>query len=119
MQLVTQLEHAYEAMKLGKARGIQLIFAKFDSMRSLWTSASHASAMLDALGSLAQTSTTGGFCRPLIRDCLHDDSPSIIVKQGRHPCVDFTHAGDDFIPNDLTLGGDVGDGNQSRVLLLR
>lgn len=95
-----------------------MIFTKFDSMRSLWTSASHASAMLDALGALAQASTTGGFCRPTIRDCSNDNNPSIIVRQGRHPCVDFTHSGCSFIPNDLTLGGNSSDGDQSRVLLL-
>jgi DNA mismatch repair protein MSH6 len=113
-QLVIELEHAYDLMKERKARGIQMIFSKFDSMRSLWNSAFHASAMLDALGALAQASTLAGFCRPQIKECSPSDSPAIIVTQGRHPCVDFTHSGDDFIPNDLTLGGD-----QSRVLLLR
>lgn len=116
---MAELEQAYDIMKLGKARGIQMIFAKFDSMRSLWASASHASAMLDALGALAQASTAGRFCRPIIRDCPHDNNPSIIVREGRHPCVDFTHAGGDFIPNNLTLGGNSEDGDKSRVLLLR
>ena len=114
-----ELEHVYEVMKARKARGLQIIFAKFDSVRSLWTSASHASAMLDALGALAKASTTAGFCRPEIKECGHNESPSICVKQGRHPCVDFTHGGGDFIPNDLTLGGNSGDRDESRVLLLR
>ena len=99
------------------ADGIQNF--KFDSMRSLWMSASHAAAMLDALAALAQASTTAGYCRPLIKDCSHDANPSIVVKQGRHPCVDFTHSGGDFIPNDLTLGGNGDDCDTSRVLLLR
>ncbi len=96
-----------------------MIFAKFDSMRSLWTAASHASAMLDALGALAQASTAAGYCRPTIKDCPLDKSPSICVVQGRHPCVDFTHSGDDFIPNDLSLGGNDAENDNSRVLLLR
>lgn len=116
--MVNELEHAYDVMKAGKARGIQMIFAKFDSLRSLWSSASNASAMLDALGALAQASSTGGYCRPEIRQCSNETQPSIIVKQGRHPCVDFTHNGGDFIPNDITLGGTNDDGDESRVLLL-
>lgn len=95
-----------------------MIFMKFDSLRSIWTAASHASAMLDALGALAKTSTTAGYCRPIIKECKHDDSPSISVKQGRHPCVDITHSGDDFTPNDLTLGENPDSDSPSRVLLL-
>ena len=106
-------------MKEGKARGIQLIFAKFDSKRSLWTAASHAAAMLDALGALAQASSAAGYCRPIIRECPTDQSPSIHVIQGRHPCVDFTHSGDDFIPNNLSLGSNDSGNDESRVLLLR
>jgi DNA mismatch repair protein MSH6 len=101
----------------GKARGMQLVFAKFDSMRSLWASAAQASAMIDALGSLAQASSKAGYTRPLIKTCTSNDSPSIEIVQGRHPCVEFTHSGDDFIPNDLTMGGDGGSDN-SRILLL-
>lgn len=118
-QLVHELEQAYDIMKAGKDRGIQLIFAKFDSMRSLWTTASHAAAMLDALGSLAKASSSAGYCRPVIKDCTLDQCPSINVVQGRHPCVDFTHSGDDFIPNDLRLGDSEAEGDKSRVLLLR
>lgn len=117
--MVSELEHAYDILKEGKARGIRLIFAKFDSLRSLWSAASHASAMLDALGALAQASSTGGCCRPIIQDCGVDDEPFIMVKQGRHPCVDFTHTGGDFIPNNLNLGNVSGVSDRSRVLLLR
>lgn len=116
-KLVQELEHAYDVMMDGKARGMQLVFAKFDSMRSLWASAAQASAMIDALGSLAQASSKAGYTRPLIKTCTSNDSPSIEIVQGRHPCVEFTHSGDDFIPNDLTMGGDGGSDN-SRILLL-
>lgn len=117
--MVTELEHAYDVIKEGKARGMQLIFTKFDSSRSMWTAASHASAMLDALGALAKASTTAGYCRPVIMDCKNTDNPFISVRQGRHPCVDITHSGDDFTPNDLTLGGNTDTESSSRVLLLR
>ena len=70
--------------------------------------------MLDALGALAEASTNAGYSRPIICDCPVDCSPSIAVEQGRHPSVAFTHGGGDFIPNDLSLGGD----SEARMLLL-
>ena len=104
MKLVIRLERALDVQKEGKARGMELIFAKFDRKRHLWASAAQATAMLDALGSLAQASSGPNFSRPEILDCPLDGSPSIHVVQGRHPCVDITHNGGQFIPNDLTLG---------------
>jgi len=103
-QLVQQLEHALDVQRDGKARGMQLIFAKFDSMRHLWAAAAQATALLDALGSLAHASSKPGYTRPKILDCPPKGVPSVRVVQGRHPCVDITHSGGDFIPNDLVLG---------------
>jgi DNA mismatch repair protein MSH6 len=114
-----ELEIALEAIKLGKERGMQLIFAKFLSMRSLWASLAQATAMLDALAALSEASSRSGFSRPQVCDCTPNDSPHIDVKQGRHPCVDFTHNGGDFIPNDLILGGTDNGVEGSRILLLR
>jgi len=107
--LVERLEQAYDVVKEGKARGMQLVFSKFDSMRSVWASAAQASAMIDALGSLAKASSKAGYIRPVIAECPEDAKPSINVVQGRHPCVDTTHSGGDFIPNDLALGGGHGE----------
>mmetsp|Transcript_5021 Transcript_5021/g.8245 ORF Transcript_5021/g.8245 Transcript_5021/m.8245 type:complete len:1485 (-) Transcript_5021:2972-7426(-) len=120
-QLVQDLERAIDVKNERKAAGMQLVFAKFDSMRSVWMAATHASAMLDALGSLAQIASQPGFCRPQIMDCPPSAKPGIEVIQGRHPCVDVTHSGGDFIPNDLVLGGRFesdGSGDESSVLLL-
>jgi len=115
---IIELEQAIAVQKEGKAKGMQLVFAKFDSMRHLWAAAAQATAMLDALGSLAQTATKPGFTRPTIAECPSDSMPNIRVMQGRHPCVDVTHSGGEFIPNDLSLG-EQGDGKDaSRVLLL-
>lgn len=116
-RLVEELERAYDVMKAGKARGMQLVFAKFDSMRTLWASAAQASAMIDALGSLAQASSKAGYSRPFIKDCSADDSPSISIVQGRHPCVEFTHSGGDFIPNDLEMGYTKADEGANILLL--
>jgi len=104
-QLVARLEHAIDIKNAGKAAGMKLVFARFDSMRSVWMAATHATAMLDALGSLAQIASQPGFTRPLIVDCPPSAKPGIEIVQGRHPCVDITHSGSEFIPNDLVLGG--------------
>lgn len=121
-ELVKDLEIALDIQKEGKARGMQLIFAKFDSKRSLWAAAAQTTAMLDALGSLAEASTRPGFSRPTILACPPHVKPCIHVIQGRHPSVEITHNGGQFIPNDLTLGdynGRTGDTSDAeRVLLL-
>ena len=103
--LVQQLEQALDVQREGKSRGMQLIFSKFDSMRHLWAAASQATALLDALGSLAQASSRPGYTRPKILDCRPPDGmPCVRMVQGKHPCVDTTHSGGDFIPNDMSLG---------------
>jgi DNA mismatch repair ATPase MutS len=119
-QLVQELERAYDIQKEGKARGMQLIFAKFDSKRHLWAAAAQATAMLDALGSLAQASAKAGYTRPSILDCPPDGKPCVRIVQGKHPCVDTTHSGGEFIPNDLSLGeaSQHGCNQTTRVLLL-
>jgi DNA mismatch repair protein MSH6 len=115
-QLVQQLEHALDVQREGKARGMQLIFARFDRERHLWAAAAQATALLDALGSLAQASSRPGYTRPKILDCPPEGVPSVKVVQGRHPCVDKTHSGGDFVPNDLVLGE--ADGQVAEKVLL-
>ena len=127
-QLVQELERAIDVKNAGKAAGMKLVFARFASMRNMWMAAAHATAMLDALGSLAQIAAQPGMSRPLIVDCPPSSKPGIEIIQGRHPCVDTTHSGGDFIPNDLVLGGkldsaqdaiseDDGNGDSSVLLL--
>lgn len=116
--LVSDLETAIEMKKAGKERSTQLLFQKFDSLRTIWTAVAHATAMLDALGSLAYVSSMPDMVRPTILD--ETCSPTLHYRQGRHFCVDVTHDGGGFIPNDLTLGGCAStDGKYPpRVLLL-
>ena len=127
--LVQELEQAYDVVNAGKKRGMEIVFAKFDSMRSMWATAASATAMLDALGALAEASSQPGFTRPSILDCPPNGKPSVNIVQGRHPCVEITHSGGDFVPNDMSLGGATptddpfasSDGSavdESRVLLL-
>ena len=37
--LVQELEQAYDVVNAGKKRGMEIVFAKFDSMRSMWATA--------------------------------------------------------------------------------
>jgi DNA mismatch repair protein MSH6 len=120
-QLVHDLERAIAVKNAGKAAGMKRVFAKFASMRSVWMAAVQASAMLDALGSLAQIAIQPGYSRPLIVNCPPSAKPGIEIIQGRHPCVDTTHSGADFIPNDLFLGSRLesdNEGSEPSVLLL-
>ena len=117
-RLVQELEEAYELQKVRKAKGMQLIYAKFDSQRSLWAAAAHTTALLDALGSLAKTATKPGYCRPTILECPPDVEPTIHIVQGRHPCVEGSINSTEFIPNDLSLGRSDSNGNDSSRLLL-
>lgn len=114
-QLVEELERAYDVQRNRKAKGMEVIFAKFDSKRTLWAAAANATSLLDALGALAQTASTSGYTRPHILDCPQNKSPSIKVIEGRHPCVENSI---EFIPNDLTLGCSSSEAMTPRVLLL-
>lgn len=128
--LVQELEQAFDVVNAGKKRGMEIVFAKFDSMRSMWATAASATAMLDALGALAEASSQPGLTRPTILACPPGGNPSVNIVQGRHPCVEITHSGGDFVPNDMSLGGaaptddplrhnaDDGAIDESRVLLL-
>jgi DNA mismatch repair protein MSH6 len=117
-ELVDELEHAYEIQKERKSKGLQLIFAKFDASRNVWAAAAQATALLDALGSLARVASKAGYIRPTILECFPDDSPRINIVQGRHPCVENNMGSTGFIPNDLSLGLETEDGVSPRVLLL-
>ena len=65
-QLVNELERAIVLKNAGKAAGMKRVFSRFASLRSVWMAAVQASAMLDALGSLAQVAIQPGYSRPLI-----------------------------------------------------
>jgi len=117
-RLVVQLEQALDVQRERKARGLQLIFAKFDSYSNIWAAASTATAMIDALQSIAKASSMPGYTRPEILDCPPGKPSSIKVVQGRHPCVEKTLISGEFVPNDLTLGLGSDGLPGPRVLLL-
>ncbi|ORY03496.1 DNA mismatch repair protein muts [Clohesyomyces aquaticus] len=78
--------------------------ARFDEDYATWLAAVKIIAQLDCLISLAKASASLGepSCRPVF-----SDSKRTVVEfeELRHPCM--LNTVDDFIPNDIRLGGDV------------
>mmetsp|Transcript_48637 Transcript_48637/g.55107 ORF Transcript_48637/g.55107 Transcript_48637/m.55107 type:complete len:475 (+) Transcript_48637:1-1425(+) len=112
VELVKTLESAHEIQQSRKAKGMQIIFAKFNYQRPLWSLAASITGILDALGSLAiMAGTNQGYCRAEILECssstTNGQQPLINIVQGRHPVIENTFtsvSSSEFIPNDLQLG---------------
>jgi len=119
-ELVKELEQAFEVQQVRKAKGMQVIFAKFDAQRSLWAAAADITAILDALGSLAMLAGNPGYSRAEILECPSGRQPNITIEQGRHPVVEKSFHSSEFIPNDLNLGPQESPGGEhsARLLLL-
>ena len=95
---------------------MQIIFSRFYSQKSLWAAAATATALLDALGSLAKIAGKPGYTRAKIIDANGETGMKIV--QGRHPCVESSaNMDDEFVPNDLALGSG-SETDSARVLLL-
>ena len=60
-----------------------------------------AIAVLDALGSLAETARQFNYCRPELRE-----PGTIRITAGRHPVLDQRLAGEKFVANDVLLNSD-------------
>lgn len=88
------------------------LFAEFDKDRDVWLRAVRVLAELDCLFSLAKSSVAIGepACRPEFSEDA-GECASLEFEDLRHPALCLRS--DNFIPNDVKLGGDVG-----RVALL-
>ena len=102
--LVNELEAMYDLQKEWEAWGLELIFAKFDSMQTLWAAAAQATTLLDALGTLVQVASKSGYTCPRILDCLVGHLLSIKIIQGQHPCLENGPSSTQLVPNNLSLG---------------
>ena len=72
-------------------------------------SASKLTAYIDCLFSAAFTATKCNFTRPAVRD----DFDCIKIADGRHPMVEETLKGEQFVPNDTFL-----DNDENRMMLI-
>ncbi|BCS20976.1 mismatch repair ATPase MSH6 [Aspergillus puulaauensis] len=77
-------------------------FERFDEHYATWLSAVRVVSQLDCLISLAKASSSLGepSCRPIFVD---EERSVLELEELRHPCL--LSSVDDFIPNDIQLGG--------------
>ena len=101
--LVRELQEAQETHAQIVKGVAGRFYARFDEHYDIWLASVRVIAQLDCLISLAKASAILGepSCRPIFAD---DERSVVEFEELRHPCVlpNIT----DFIPNDITLGGE-------------
>jgi DNA mismatch repair protein MutS len=60
-----------------------------------------AVAVLDVICALAETARLFRYCRPQL-----NNTPRLVIKDGRHPVLDQTLVEEKFVPNDTSLDGE-------------
>lgn len=101
--LVRELQEAEETHSQLVKEVAARLFQKFDVDYATWLQAIRIVAQLDCLISLARSSASLG--EPSTRPVFVDQERSVVeFEELRHPCM--LSAVDDFIPNDVALGGD-------------
>jgi DNA mismatch repair protein MSH6 len=101
--LVRELQETQETHSQIVKEVASRFFKRFDIDYEVWLQAIRIIAQLDCLISLAKSSSALGVtaCRPVFVD---EERSVVEFKELRHPCM--TNTVDDFIPNDIKLGGD-------------
>ncbi|KAH7251546.1 muts domain V-domain-containing protein [Fusarium tricinctum] len=109
-QLVRELQEAEETHSQLVREVASRFFQKFDVDYETWLQAIKIISQLDCLVSLAKASASLGqpSCRP---EFVDEERSNVDFQELRHPCMMNTV--DDFIPNDIKLGGD-----QAKINLL-
>ncbi|KAI0975205.1 DNA mismatch repair protein msh6 [Xylaria arbuscula] len=101
--LVRKLQEAEETHSQLLREVSLRLFKRFDVDYEVWLQAIRIVSQLDCLVSLAKASSSLG--EPSCRPCFVDEERSVVeFTELRHPCM--LNTVDDFIPNDLVLGGD-------------
>ncbi|KAI9700930.1 MAG: DNA mismatch repair protein msh6 [Bogoriella megaspora] len=102
-KLVRNLQEAQETHGQISKEVAGRFFARFDEDYTIWLAAVKVVAQLDCLISLAKASASLGepSCRPTFVD---SDRSVLSFEELRHPCMLTSVT--DFIPNDVSLGGE-------------
>ena len=101
--LVRELQEAQETHGQIVKEVAGRFYARFDEHYDTWLASVRVIAQLDCLVSLAKASAILG--EPSCRPAFVDDERSVVeFEELRHPCVLPNIS--DFIPNDITLGGE-------------
>ncbi|OTB17517.1 hypothetical protein K445DRAFT_316134 [Daldinia sp. EC12] len=100
--LVRQLQEAEETHSQLVREVAQRLFRRFDVDYDTWLQAIRITSQLDCLLCLAKASSSLGepSCRPVFVD---EERSLVEFEELRHPCM--LNTVDDFIPNDIILGG--------------
>ncbi|KAK0721347.1 muts domain V-domain-containing protein [Apiosordaria backusii] len=108
--LVRELQETEETHSQIVKEVASRFFKKFDVDYEVWLQAIRIISQLDCLMSLAKSSSALGLpsCRP---EFVDDERSVLHFEELRHPCM--INRVDDFIPNDIHLGGD-----QAKINLL-
>lgn len=101
--LIRKLQEAQETHSQIVKEVASRFYARFDEDYATWLAAVKIVAQLDCLISLAKASAAIGHpsCRP---EFVQVERSVVEFEELRHPCM-LSSVGD-FIPNDVTLGGD-------------
>ncbi|KAJ5579892.1 DNA mismatch repair protein msh6 [Penicillium hispanicum] len=100
--LIRKLQEAQETHSQIVKEVAGRFHARFDENYGMWLTAVRVIAQLDCLISLAKASSSLGqpSCRPIF---VEDERSVLEFEELRHPCL--LTAVEDFIPNDVQLGG--------------
>ena len=102
-KLVRKLQEAQETHSQIVKEVAGRFYTRFDEHYEIWLAATKIIAQLDCLISLAKASSSLG--TPSCRPTFIDDHRSVLdLQELRHPCL-LANV-DDFIPNDVVLGGE-------------
>ncbi|GES62455.1 DNA mismatch repair protein msh6 [Aspergillus terreus] len=100
--LIRKLQEAQETHSQIVKEVAGRFYARFDEHYATWLAAVRIVSQLDCLISLAKASASLG--QPSCRPVFVDDERSVLeFEELRHPCL--VSSVDDFIPNDIQLGG--------------
>lgn len=101
--LIRKLQEAQETHSQIVKEVTGRFYERFDEHYATWLAAVKIVSQLDCLISLAKASATLG--EPSCRPTFVDDERSVLeFEELRHPCL--LSSVEDFIPNDVQLGGD-------------
>ncbi|GFF24866.1 DNA mismatch repair protein msh6 [Aspergillus lentulus] len=101
--LIRKLQEAQETHSQIVKEVAGRFYARFDENYTTWLAAVRITSQLDCLISLAKASSSLGYpsCRPVF---VEDERSVLEFEELRHPCL--LSSVEDFIPNDVRLGGE-------------
>ena len=114
-ELLANMINAEEQRDIALKDIARRIFHQFDEHHEKWANAVKCIAVLDVLISLSMFSRHCDGIRPVIE--MPSIKPFIEIRDGRHPCTIQTFSGDDFIPNDVVIGGENEDAHSPLVIV--